>query len=642
MNLFDYAGIPEAFEKRYTLAPIPKTDWCKPAELPNLRHEKIIALDVETYDPDLKTRGPGWARGTGHIVGIAVGTLDGGRWYLPIRHEVQPEDNLDPSHVLTWAKDHLTQPAKRIVGANLQYDIGWLAQEGVHVRGMLFDVLAAEALLIEYGHASLETVGQKYLAEGKETNQLYQWIRDTYKGDADKRADIYRAPPRLVGHYAQSDVDLPLRLMPILFEKLQEQNLWKLFRVECALIPLLIAMRFQGVRIDLDRATALHTEFQNELQMLQASLAKQNGGIPLDINSAASIAPALDALGIPYGRTPTGKPAINAEFFKGVQHPFTDAICNARELEKLCGTFIEGYMFNSHVEGRLYTQFHPLKSDAGGTKSGRFSSSTPNLQNIPSRSKIGKQLRECFLPEPGHTWRSFDYSQIEYRMLAHFAVGDKADELRAQYNADPWTDYHDWTGELIKAQTGQKLARAYVKAINFGLLYGMGKTTLAKTLGVSRAKGNEIFDTYHASAPFAQATAEHYTDMAQSTGLVRTILGRRARYEHFTLGNQTYTAEEAVRVGATRRVGTHTALNRVLQGSAADLLKIAMLKAWQAGVFDDTGVPLLTVHDELDFSDPGNAEPAFAELKNIMENAIDLNVPVRVSDEQGPTWGECE
>lgn len=633
------------------MPPIPETGWLPPTYLPDLSRAKVISIDCETKDPELLEHGPGWARGKGHIVGVSVGADGGGRWYFPIRHEVEPEHNWPPEMVLAWLRDTLANPAQPKVGANLMYDVGWLRHEGVTVVGELVDVQYAEALLDERAEVALEVLAQKYLGEGKESSLLYRWCADFYGGKPNgaQRANIYRSPPRLVGPYAESDADLPLRVAIAMYPHLVREGMMELFRMECDLIPMLIDMRFAGVTVNIPRAEELRDTLAAREKIEEAKLSSLVG-FRVDINSADTLAKAFDKVGLGYNKTAKGKPSFTKDFLKSVQHPVADHIREIRKLSKLRGTFVESYILNSHVNGRVFGQFHPLRGDEGGTRSGRFSSSTPNLQNLPSRDdELAPLVRGLFIPDPGHQqWRKYDYSQIEYRFLAHFAVGPMSDEIRAIFNADPDTDYHVMTQELVHRQTGQLLDRKPIKNINFGLIYGMGVDKLAGGLGLSVKAGKELFAAYHKGAPFAKATMEACSEEARDTGIISTILGRKSRFDLWEpqgWGSEGIALpyEQAIlKYGQIRRAYTHKALNRRLQGSAADMMKMAMWRCYKDGVFNETGIPRLTVHDELDFSDPGGKDAAFREMKHILENAMPLRIPIKADCDIGPDWGHVE
>lgn len=632
------------------MPPIPDTGWEAPKVFPNLRAAKALSIDVETYDPELKKHGPGWARGKGHICGLAVGTDDGGRWYFPMRHTIEKDHNLDPDHVLAWARDTLCDPSQPKVGANITYDVGWLREEGIRVKGPLYDVQFAEALLDERASVNLDDLGTRYLGEHKTSSLLYEWCSQYYGGrpTEDQRKNIYRAPPRLVGPYAQGDVDLPFRVMEKQWPLLLAQGLMDVFIMECELIPLMIEMRYAGVTVDIGRAERLREQMEDELADIDRQLAVMLG-FEVNTNAAESLARAFDSLGIRYGHTEKGAPSFRASFLESVQHPVAQLILKKKKREKLKGTFIEGYILDSHVNGKLYGQFHQLRGDRSGARSGRFSSSNPNLQNIPVRSKLGKEMRKCFVPDLGHLrWRKHDYSQIEYRALAHYAVGLGSDEVRAQYQRDPRTDYHKMMHGLILDRTGKNLERGEVKNTNFGVVYGMGVAALARRLGLSKSAGRAFLETYHEGAPFVRPTMDATMTEAQKLGYITTLMGRRSRFDLWVPGKYDEDAKPlpyelaVLRYPNPQRAYLHKALNRRLQGTAADLIKMAMLKCWKGGIFDVTGVPRLTVHDELDFSDPGDCDDAFAEMIHIMETALPMSVPVMVGDERGPNWGDVE
>lgn len=640
------------------MPPIPMTGWKRPTEFPNLRFAECIAIDLETKDPSIENGfGPGWARREGHIVGVAIGVPGGGRWYFPIRHETEAEDNFDPDMVLAWLRDVLSNPLQAKVGANIMYDVGWLAAEGVEVKGDLIDVQLAEALLAEGTPVALDYLGEKYLGEPKTSETLYKFLADWHGGAAnDKiRKFIYKAPPRLVGPYAEGDVDLPLRIIACQYPHLQREGLLPVFAMECGLIPLLISMRMAGVSVDIGRAEEVRDTLGRRIKSLQEQLDHMCG-CKINVNAGATLARGFDNLGLKYKRTkptakaPTGKPSFTKEFMKTIEHPVGRLIDEVKLCSKMQSTFIESYILNSHKNGKVYGEFHLLKGESGGTRSGRFSSSNPNLQNIPSRDpELGPLLRSMFVPDEGHfQWRKYDYSQIEYRLLAHHAVGDGANELRRVYNEDPDTDYHVLTQKLVEAFTGQKIDRKPIKNINFGLIYGMGVNKLARSLGLSEAEGKKLFAAYHEAAPFAKATMEQCSNEAAALGVISTVLGRRSRFDTweplaFEDRRPGLPYHRALReYGQIKRAGLHKALNRKLQGGAADLMKFAMWRCWTDGVFAETGVPRLTVHDELDFSDPGGKEDAFREMQHIMETAIRLNVPVKADFDIGPNWGHTK
>ena len=346
-------------EQDRPLAPIPDTGWTAPTEFPNLSAAVVKSLDTETYDPELESSGPGWARGRGHIVGFSIGAKDAlgnvGQWYVPLRHEVCPEQNVpNPEQWLAWLKDQVKDETPKI-GANFIYDLGWLAQEGIEVNGPLYDVQHAEALLDERARVALDVLAGKYLGEHKDSKLMYQWQADSYGGNPTdrQRKNIYRTPPCLVGAYGESDAALPLRIMEAQWPLLGKEGLLDLFHMECELMPLLVAMRFRGVPVDVDRAEELYEGMGKEVADLNQHL--QNlVGFPVNVNSGDDLARAFDAFGIPYGKTATGKPSFTAGFLEGVNHQVGKIIVDIRQREKLRGTFIKSYILDNHVNGIVY------------------------------------------------------------------------------------------------------------------------------------------------------------------------------------------------------------------------------------------------------------------------------------------------
>lgn len=634
---------------------IPESGWKPPASFPDLGNAVLIALDLETYDPDLLTHGPGWARNVGHIVGVSIAALDslGNHtvWYFPFRHETETNLNMERENVLAWLSVALSNEMTAKVGANLLYDIGWLRHEGIEVRGPLYDVQYAEALLEESANVALETLGQKYLNEGKESNALYDWLALWFGGDPGpgQRKYIYKAPPSLVGPYAESDADLPLRLLQVMYPLLVKEGLWELFDMECRLIRLVMEMRFEGVTVDIEKAEQLNEQLKQRIEAGHERLTKAIG-FEVNINSAQDLAKAFDEIGLKYPITEKGNPSFAKGVLEGISHPVPELILDIRKLDKLRGTFIESYILNSHINGKVYGSFHQLRNEGGGTRSGRFSSSNPNLQNIPSRDdELAPLIRGMFIPDPGHLqWRKYDYSQIEYRLLLHYAVGPAGDEIRSYFNKHPDTDYHVYAQQLVQEKAGVFIDRKPIKNINFGLIYGMGASTLGADLNMSKKDAENLMAAYFKGVPFAKPTMEMAEAEAASLGYITTILGRKSRFDlweplRFGEGHP-MPRDKALAVygNAIKRAGTRKALNRRLQGSAADLMKMAMLICYEDGIFNETGIPRLTVHDELDFSDPGGTDKAFIEMKRVMETAIDLKIPIKADGEVGPNWGNVK
>lgn len=639
------------------LVAIPDTGWRTPCEWPSLAGAEAISLDLETYDPDLTTKGPGWAAGRGHIVGVAIGVPDGRRWYFPMRHEVGGR-NLDPRMVLEWCRDELSRPGQLKIGANLMYDLGWLLREGVKVEGPFYDVQWVEALLDEHrDHYSLDSIAKDRLSEGKVSSELYDWCARAYGGKATARAqgcNIYRAPAALVGPYAESDVDLPLRIRQQQLKELETDGLTGLSDMEHKLMPLLLRMRLNGVKISQSGAEQANDDMGRWLDEAQLELNKAAGRV-IQAGSAADLAPMFQKVGVTCPTTKTGLPSVTKPWLENCKHPLAEQVLNVRKWGKMRGTFVQGYLLDQSVNGRIHCELHPLRSDDGGTVSGRFSSSNPNLQNIPSRDKLMKKiLRGAFIPEDGHIWGSLDYSQIEYRLLVHAAGGPAGAMARKRYNEDPKTDYHEFTSQLVKGVLGRELERKPVKNINFGTIFGMGNAKLQSMLGLERREAEEFFQAYNDAIPYALETRERAGETAGRTGVIKTIMGRRARFPFWeardwdTSQRDGYmTHSEAVTMygeSHIRRARTHKALNSYTQGGGADIMKRSMVDTYEAGIYDVL-VPLLTVHDEMNVSMPRTVEAyeALLEMKRLMEASCpDLRVPLIADVEIGANWGCLE
>lgn len=632
----------------------PTQVWRPPEELPSLAGIRRLSLDVETKDTTLSDLGPGARRG-GYIVGLALGVDDGRRWYLPVRHA--EGGNLDPDLVWRWACAELNAFEGEIVGANLIYDLEFLWFEGVTLPKVkrFRDVQLAEPLLdeqrLEY---NLDALSLDYLGEGKQEELLREGATAWGFGKDSRtvKQNLWQLPAWLVGPYGEGDVDRPLRILELQEKKLAEQGLTDLFDLECRLIPALLQMRLRGVRVDLRKAEQALQQLKAERAKLLAHL-RRLAGPKADWLLADVLGAALAQRNIPVPLTPkSGQYSVKKELLeKFAGDELVDVIARGRQLNTVITTFLEGAILNHNIDGRVYCQFPQLKSDGGGTIA-RFASANPNLQNIPSRDPVlGPLVRGIFVPEEGERWWRGDYSQIEYRFLVHYAVGQGAERARAQYNDDPKMDFHKFVAEMLGVDPEDKVKRKRVKNTNFAKGYGARAPKLAQTFGCSVDEAEEFIAEYDAKLPFAKETFELAERVAQRRGYVKTILGRYGRFERWVPDAKNAKsfiplprAQAEERYGARlKRANTYMALNRVLQGSAADLMKKAMAEGYEAGIFDALGAYLLTVHDELDNSVPDTpaGREAAAELQRIMETTVKLNVPVRVEAEFGDDWGSC-
>jgi len=649
-------------KKLNIVLPVVSSTWRPPKDFPNLSAAKSIALDTETFDPELLEAGPGWSRNKGHIVGVSLAVEDAA-WYFPVRHKLNPELNLDPTNVFSWLNSVLNNNKPKI-GANLAYDVGWLNQEGVSIHGKLYDIQAAEAL-IDGGKFtySLESIAQQYLEEGKESNELYAWCARAYGGKADgkQRANIYRAPVSLVGAYAEADARLPLAIFSKQWEIMEKDGLLRVFDLETRILPMLIAMRQRGVRINEAALVESRKELNGHIKEIQ-KVINQTAGFPVNVNSAKDLKRICEKFDIPYEVTGKGNPSFQATWLERQPHEILHWVREVRKLTKTVSTFIDGLQ-TKNVDGRIYTTFNALRSDSGGTITGRFSSSNPNLQNIPARDKkLGPLMRSIFIPDEFFPqWCKLDYSSIEFRCFAHRSQDPFLIEA---YNRDPYTDFH----AVVEKMVGGELPRVAYKTFNFSRMYGGGVTTITaqmfkafnaeerdeavRKLGYTPLTNTAeqlarlLITMYDERFPMVMNQLQKELKLADKTGEVRTQLGRRITFDlkSHKQTQQGMSAELAAKLHGDERFGSYKALNYYNQGTSADIMKMGMVLAWEDGLFVPSrlGAPHLTVHDELDFSYHPDMRKDLDNLKIIMQEAIQLSVPIIVDEEFGTNWGNVK
>lgn len=607
--------------------------------LPDLSQAPYIAVDLETRDPNLKSKGPGGVRGDGYTVGIAV-AVPGWKAYLPVRHE--GGGNLDKGFVLRWLKQQMSLPCPKIF-ANALYDVEWLVTDGVKPVGPWYDVLTAAFLLDENQRSySLESVGQRMLGEGKIEDGLDRYAREKWGKKAEAKPNIWRMPPDVVAPYAEQDADLTLRLFEHQRPLLEQEGLWKLFTMESKLLEMLAAMRQLGVRVDVDKAAAVR-EGLSVREARETTELLSLAGCTVGVWSSASIAKAFDAHGLAYPTTDLGSPSFTRAWLEQHPHAIAQGIVRVRKLNRLRSNFVENMVMKSHVHGRLFCSFNPR-----GAVTGRFSSSNPNLQQVPARDEeLASLVRGLFLPEEGHDWASLDYSQIEPRITVHYAYRrgfPKADIARDRYRSDRATDYHSMVADM----TG--IDRRPAKTINLSLSYGMGKRKLAASLGLELEEAEKLFDTYHDALPFMRALSDDVGHVASRRGYITTLMGRRRRFNLWERADRKWDEDweppielelaKSIHEGhPLKRAMTYRAMNALIQGSAADIMKKAMVMMFEAG-----HIPHLTVHDEvcLSVSRGGEGRRVINEVKEIMEHCVQLEVPLLAKVSVGPSWGDAK
>ena len=609
----------------------PQTEWIPPQDFPDLSNYPEISIDLETKDPNLKTMGSGSVTGRGEIVGIAVAVIDWSGYY-PIAHE--GGGNMDKKKVMSWFQNVLKTPAVKIFH-NAMYDVCFIRAAGLKIEGYIVDTMIAGSLVDENRFRyDLGSMGRDYVGKGKNEAVLKE-TADVWGVDA--KSEMYKLPAMYVGEYAEQDATLTLALWQEMKKEIQHQDIQSIFELECELFPCLVDMRFLGVRVDLEAATALKNKLSlQEKECLQK--VKKETGVDTQIWAARSIAQVFEKLRLPFDRTEkTDSPSFTKNFLQNHAHPLVKLIARAREINKAHTTFIDTILKHQY-KGRIHAEINQLRSDQGGTVTGRFSYANPNLQQIPARNKeLGPAIRSLFIPEEGMTWGCFDYSQQEPRLVTHYAALDGlygVEEVLDAYNGGE-ADFHQIVAEMAN------IPRSQAKTINLGLFYGMGKNKLQAELGVNKERAEELFKQYHARVPFVKQLMDSVMARAQDRGKVRTLLGRLCRFHlwepnqfgiHKALPHEAALAEHGPGI---KRAYTYKALNRLIQGSAADMTKKAMIELHKEGI-----TPHIQVHDELDISVVNPLEAS--KIKDIMESAVQLEVPNKVDYESGPNWGSIK
>ena len=607
-----------------------QTEWVKPTEFPDLRQVDEIAIDLETKDPDLIKKGSGSVIGNGEVIGIAVATKHF-KGYFPIAHE--GGGNMDRTRVLSWLKDILEAPSTKIFH-NAIYDVCWLRAMGFKINGDIACTMIAAAVTDENRFRyDLNSLSWHYLGYGKNESALAEAAEEW---GIDPKSEMYKLPAMHVGAYAERDAEVTLGLWQEMKKEIIHQDLEDIFDLESDLFPCLVDMRFKGVRVDIERAHIMKKELiTQEKELLHKIKGETN--IDTQIWAARSIANVFDVLRLEYPRTEkTASPSFTKNFLQEHEHPVVKMIAQAREINKAHTTFIDSILRYEH-KGRIHAEINQLRSQTGGTVTGRFSYQNPNLQQIPARNKdLGPKIRSLFIPEDGHRWGVFDYSQQEPRLVVHYASLYKLPsvyDVVESYSNDSSADFHQTVADMAQ------IPRSQAKTINLGLFYGMGKAKLQAELGVTKEKAADLFNTYHSRVPFVKQLMEKASNRAQDRGQIRTLLGRLCRF-HLWEPNQfgmhkALPHEEALREHGPgiRRAYTYKALNKLIQGSAADMTKKAMLELYKEGI-----IPHIQIHDELDLSIEDDAQAK--KIIEIMENAVNLEVPNKVDYEVGNNWGD--
>ena len=644
-----------------------------------------VAVDLETYDPELKTHGSGAIRNKGRVVGIAIAYKEQ-KFYFPIAHK---GDNLGKSLVWRVLNRKIFQNEKVTkVFHNAMYDVCWIrAATGMMVKGPILDTMIAASVIDENRmRYSLDSLAKDYLNDSKYKYDLEARALEDH-GISDPMSNMHKLPYSLVKDYAEQDVTLTLRLWyvfekiiktPIETESKNKKTLESIFNLETSLFPCLVDMRFTGVRINEKRAKTLGKDLEKRRDRIIRGIKKRIG-VAVEIWAANSVQKLLDQQGIKdYKKTPkSGRASLSKDYLESHSNIYLRLIARARQYDKLINVFVDGILKFVH-KGRIHAEINQIRSDRGGTVTGRFSMKNPNLQQIPAKGKYGNIIRSLFLPEEGQDWGSFDYSQQEPRLVVHYALKNGmrgAENLAEQYKKDPKTDFHAFVSKIAK------ITRKQAKTINLGLFYGMGKNKLARSLELDNEESKALFDQYHKEVPFVRELSNGLQRFAERNKNIFTLEDRFCRFNKWEPIDKEWDKEKGIFVYSEyeeidgrkqivknpvpimdlkqakdhylanrsrslaendpkceyfekhyRPAFTYKALNRLIQGSAADMTKKAMVELHKKGI-----VPHIQIHDELCLS-VDNEEKATI-IKETMKKAVILLIPNKVNYKKGKNWG---
>ena len=610
-----------------------KSIWSCPNEFKDLSGYSEIAIDLETRDEGITNGlGAGWATNNGEVIGFAV-AVDGWQGYYPFKH--WGGGNMIEEQVLRYIKSVCALPNTKIFH-NAQYDLGWLQAMGMQVNGKIVDTMIAAAVIDENRRSySLNNLAFEYLGEIKAETDLIEAAKDH---GVNPKSEMWKLPAEHVGFYAEQDARLTYLLWQRFKHEINKQSLTTVWELESEVLTPILKMRQRGVRVDVGKASELTIEFAAQEKVILHKINKLVGK-NVDIWAARQIGEAFDKLKIEYPRTEkTGEPSFTQNWLHNSKHQISQLIVQAREINKFHNTFLANILKYEH-KGRVHAEINQLRSDSGGTVSGRLSMSNPNLQQLPARNKeFAKKIRGLFLPEEGYKWGSFDYSQQEPRMVVHYAASigegyEGSQELVKAY-ANASADFHQTIAELVGIE------RSQAKTIGLGLMYGMGKNKLANSLGLSKEEAEILISKYNRKVPFVKLLSDRCMKKANDEGVIRTKKGRKCRFDLWETRDfglhSAETFENAVaKYGkdGIKRAFTYKALNRLIQGSAADQTKQAIVSCYQEGY-----LPILQIHDELCFNIKEGDE---IKIKHIMENCMEFKVPSVVDISIGDDFGQA-
>lgn len=635
--------------------------WKCPTELPDFMHWKTVGFDTETKDPDLIESGPGFVYDKAHMIGFSVYCKETGyNEYFPVKH-LTGQNFEDPRKWWLWLTELMAREDIEFVMANARYDLEVLASCEIQCKGKVVDIQVVEALIDEDQNAySLDAILKRRGLPTKDKSKMEEeLVRRGYvveKGRNRGKADYSRLEmlePEWVQEYATYDAKGVVDIYELQKTDIQQDELQTVFDLECELTPILFDMRWRGVPVDIPRAESMNAEMDVRCKEIHAEIKRQSN-MNIDPFSTDSIAKYLDTMGIYVPKTDKDNNSVTNEYLQTLDDPVCKMLSEYRGTEKIRRDFVEGMVLQNSYKGRIHPQYYQTRGasfmsdgDVNGTRSGRIGAVNPNILQIPRRNPVwGKKVRALFLPERGQKWCKADYNQQEPRILLHFAYLLKlegASEARQIYIDRPETDYHQMMTDNVNAIREKEITRGQGKDINLGLAYGLGKVKMAGKLNIPQTESNNILESYHEANPFVRALQYKCIDVATMRGYVKTVLGRRRRFQSWeavnwslSRGKTTRDREEAEKMwGRVRRSMTHKALNSIVQGSAADQMKRAIIDLYRTGIRLSA-----TIYDETGSSVDGVKEALM--VRDAMLNAIKFEVPHHIVAELGPSWGYTE
>ena len=580
-----------------------------------LKQAKLFALDTETDNLDYMAA---------NLVGISFALENGEAAYLPLQLDyLGAPKTLEKTTALSLLKPVLENPAIQKVGQNFKYDLTIFARNGIDVQGVAFDTMLESYVLNSTGRHNMDDLAKRYL--GHQTISF-----EEIAGKGKNQLTFNQIPLEQATEYAAEDADVTMKLQQVLWEKLsKEPTLEKLFKeMELPLLGVLSRMERRGVLIDSDALFLQSNEIANRLSELEEQ-AYVLAGQPFNLASTKQLQEILfDKLGLPViQKTPKGAPSTNEEVLEELafSHELPKVLVEHRGLSKLKSTYTDKLpqMVNPQT-GRVHTSYHQAV-----TATGRLSSSDPNLQNIPIRNEEGRRIRQAFIAREGFTVVAADYSQIELRIMAHLSQDQGLINAFTQGKDIHRSTAAEIFGVALDEVTSEQ--RRNAKAINFGLIYGMSAFGLSRQLGIGRADAQSYMDLYFKRYPGVQTFMHDIREKAKAQGYVETLFGRRLYLPDINSSN-----------GMRRKAAERVAINAPMQGTAADIIKRAMIQLDQTLQNDPDIVMIMQVHDELVFEVRSEKVAFYSELiKTQMESAADLVVPLIVEVGQGNNWDEA-